>query len=70
MILEDRHTTYVKIQTTLGNGSTAVNTILKDYLNVNKRCACWVPHSLTEEKKKQPMLNGVVSCLGNLRMEQ
>ena len=51
MIMEDPHTTYVEIQRTLGIGSTAVNTILKDHLQVTKRCARWVPHSLTDEQK-------------------
>ena len=51
LITEDPHITYREIDTSLEIASTAINTILHEYLQVKKLCARWVPHSLTQEQE-------------------
>ena len=47
LITEDPHITYREIEATLEIGSTAINTILHEYLQVKKLCARWIFHSLS-----------------------
>ena len=51
MIEEDPHITFSYIEGTLNIGSTAAQTIVHEHLGLTKRCARWVPHSLTEAQK-------------------
>ncbi|CAF1403876.1 unnamed protein product [Rotaria sp. Silwood1] len=48
----DPHSTYQQIETILGISSTAINSIIHDYLNLRKVCARWVPHTLTDDQKQ------------------
>lgn len=52
MIKEDGRVTYVEIQDMLKISSGSVNIILHQHLNVRKRYARWVPHSLNPEQKQ------------------
>ena len=51
LVIEDPHISYREIETTIEIGSTGINTILDEYLQVKKLCARWVPQGLTQEKK-------------------
>ena len=53
IIIEDNpHSTYQQIETILGISSTPINSIVRDYLNLRKVCARWVPHTLTDAQKQ------------------
>ena len=52
MIKEDARITCREIQATLGIGSSTVNKILHEHLDVRKRCSRWVPHALNEDQKR------------------
>ena len=55
-IIEDNpHSTYQQIEAILGISSTAINSIIHDYLNLRKVCARWVPHTLTNDQKQFPL---------------
>ena len=51
IIEDDLHSTYQQIETILGISSTAINSIIHDYLNLRKVCARWVSHTLTDDQK-------------------
>ena len=52
IIEDDPHSMYQQIATTLGISSTAINSIIHEYLNLRKVCARWVPHTLTDDQKQ------------------
>ncbi|CAF4691963.1 unnamed protein product, partial [Rotaria sp. Silwood2] len=52
IIEDDPHSTYQQIENILGISSTAINSIIHDYLNPGKVCARWVPHKLTDDQKQ------------------
>ncbi|CAF4076146.1 unnamed protein product [Rotaria sp. Silwood2] len=51
-IEDDPHSTYQQIENILGISSTAINSIIHDYLNLRKVCARWVPHKLIDDQKQ------------------
>ena len=69
LITQDPHITYHEIEATLEIWSTAMNTILHEYLQVKKLCARWVPHSLTD-KRKAARVDWCHTMLKNLKMEK
>ena len=44
IIEDDLHSTYQQIEAILGISSTAINSIIHDYLNLRKVGTQWVPH--------------------------
>ena len=58
IIENDPHSMYQQIEATLGISSTAINSIIHDYLNLRKVCGGWVPHTLTDDQKKLPLQFG------------
>ncbi|CAF3218993.1 unnamed protein product [Rotaria sp. Silwood2] len=52
IIEDDPRSTYQQIENILGISSTAINSIIHDYLNLRKVCARWVPHKLTDDQKQ------------------
>lgn len=52
LVKQDPRITCRDLQDILGIGSAAVDTILHKHLGLRKRCARWVPHSLTEDQKR------------------
>eukprot|EP00795_Rhopilema_esculentum_P010561 gene10560-biopygen13084 len=52
LLKEDGRLTYEVMQEKVGIGSTALNKILHDHLEVRKVAARWVPHCLTEAQKE------------------
>ena len=55
LILQDRHVTYRKIETTLGISGTSIHiaSILHEHLTVKKSCSRWIPHKFLIVKKNQ-----------------
>lgn len=53
MLLEDAKTTYLQIEERVKISSPAIYEILHKHLRVRKLCSRWVPHSLSQEQKKQ-----------------
>ena len=52
-IIEDNpHSTYQQIVVILGISSTAINSIIHDYLKLKKVCARWVPLTLIDDQKQ------------------
>ena len=43
---------YQQIEAILGNSPMAINSIIRDYLNLRKVCGGWVPHTLTDDQKQ------------------
>ena len=43
---------YQQIEAILGISSTAINSIIHDYLNQRKVCARWVPYTLIDDQKQ------------------
>ena len=52
LIKMDPKMTYAKIQDIMKISSGSLTRILQGCLGVRKRCASWVPHSLSEEQKR------------------
>ncbi|CAF0977466.1 unnamed protein product [Didymodactylos carnosus] len=52
IIEDDPHSTYEEMEHTLGIGSSAVNSIIHEYLKLHKICTRWVPHQLTDGQKQ------------------
>ena len=52
IIEDDPHSTYQQIETILRINSTAINSIMHDYLNLRKVCDGWVPHTLIDDQKQ------------------
>ena len=52
LILQDRHATYQKIETTLGISGSSIHSILHEHLTVKKICLRWIPHNLSIARKK------------------
>ncbi|CAF1613832.1 unnamed protein product, partial [Didymodactylos carnosus] len=52
IIEDDPHSAYEQIEHTLGIGSSAVNSIIHEYLKLHKMCTRWVPHQLTNDQKQ------------------
>ena len=50
-----------EIQESLSIGMAATMSILHNHLGVRKRCARWIPHSLTDERRWVKLL-GASSC--------
>ena len=53
LILQDRHATYRKIETSLGISGTSIHSILNEHLTAKKICSHWKPHNLSIAKKSQ-----------------
>ncbi|CAF0883577.1 unnamed protein product [Didymodactylos carnosus] len=51
-MIDDPHSTYEQTEHTLGIGSSAVNSIIHEYLKLHKICTRWVPHQLTDDQKQ------------------
>ena len=51
LVKKDPKMTYAEIQDIMKISSGSLTRILHDCLSVRKRCACWVPHNLSEEQK-------------------
>ena len=51
LILQDRHVTYLEIETTLGITGTSTHSILHEHLTVKKICLRWIPHNLSIAQK-------------------
>ena len=47
--------TYAEIQDVMKISPESLTRILHDCFGVRKRCACWVPHILSEEQKRVRM---------------
>ncbi|CAF1096350.1 unnamed protein product, partial [Didymodactylos carnosus] len=52
IIEDDPHSAYEQIEHTLGIGSSAVNSIIHEYLKLHKMFTRWVPHQLTNDQKQ------------------
>ena len=52
MIVDYPYSTYQQIEAILGISSTAINSIIHDYLNLRKACGGWVLHTLTDDQKQ------------------
>lgn len=52
LVSEDPRITCKDLKSILEIGSASLDTILHKHLRLRKRCARWVPHSLTEEQKQ------------------
>ena len=52
LIRDQPRITCVDIEEALGTGTAAINTILYKHLRVHKRCGRWVPHRLSDDRKK------------------
>ena len=52
LIKKDPKMTYAEIQDVMKISSRSLSRILHVCLGVRKRCACWVPHKLSEEQKR------------------
>ena len=52
LILQDRHLTFRKIETTLDISGTSIHSILHEHLPVKKICSRWIPHNLSIAQKK------------------
>ena len=46
------HSTYQQIEAILGISSTAINSIIHDYLNLRKVCGRWMSHTLIDDQKQ------------------
>ena len=56
LILQDRHVTYRKIETTLGISGTSIHSILHEYLTLKKICSRWIPQNLSIGQKKKMLV--------------
>ena len=56
-IKKDTKLTYSEIQDIMKTSSESLTRILHDCLGVRKRCACWVPHNLSEERRYGGMVH-------------
>ena len=52
LIENDSHSTVQQIKDILGIGSSAVDSIIHDYLKLRKVCVQWAPHQLTDDQKQ------------------
>ena len=52
LILQDRHETYLEIETVLGMSGTSIHSIFHDDFTVKKICLHWMPHNLSIAPKK------------------
>ena len=55
IIEDDPHSTYQQVEAMPCISSTAMNSIIRDYLNLRKVCGGWVPHTLTDDQKQFPL---------------
>ena len=55
IIEDDPHSTYQQTEVILSISSTAINSIIYDYINLRKVCGGWVPHTLTRKLKTTPI---------------
>ncbi len=53
LIVTDHHLNTRELAGILDISLGSVHTLLHDHLNVSHVCACWIPHLLTPEQKKQ-----------------
>ncbi|GBP81997.1 hypothetical protein EVAR_62873_1 [Eumeta japonica] len=66
MIKTDRHVTYHDIRTSLGIGMSQIQSILHKYLGMKKLCSRWIPHNLTEARKRTAAF-GSMPCSSDSR---
>ena len=51
-VQDDPHSICQQIEAILGISSTAINSIIHDYLNLRKVCARWMPLTLIDDQKQ------------------
>ena len=52
LILQDRHVTYLGIETTLGISGISIHSILHEHLTVKIICSRWILHNLSIAQKE------------------